>query len=484
MVMKEISGNRRTMKKPMFNTKAMLFLLATVVFISLLFFMPGNIEWSAKVGISVMVYGILLWALEPVPLGMTSVLTIVLLLLFKGTTIDVALSGFASSAVFLIIAGMMMAKAVNSTPLMERITYALLAKWGKSSRGIFMGMFLLMQIQAFFIPATAVRAQLVTPVVLSILKVVGAGPRSNFTKLMLVGTAYAGNISGTAILTAAIGNILTIEILQLYLGVTLSYFDWFLYALPIWLLLIIVIPAVLWFSYPPEPYSFEKLQKEMLEKSKKMRTLSKVEKRSIVILTLTVLLWMTQPLHGYHPTIPALLAVVLFAFPRIGVVDWKKVVDVNFDLVLLVGATLSLGFVLIDSGAIDLLAGVVTSDIVQHAFGNPWLALCLVVIISQIYHLGVTNVSTAVVTLLPVLIGLSLEVGIDPVVIAFASAVTLLFGYILVVETMPNVVVHSTGLVKQRDFYLPGILATIATSAITLLVAYTWWRWLGFWPIG
>lgn len=126
----------------------------------------------------------------------------------------------------------------------------------------------------------------------------------------------------------------------------------------------------------------------------------------------------------------------------------------------------------------------VTSDIVQQAFGNPWLALCLVVIISQIYHLGVTNVSTAVVTLLPVLIGLSLEVGIDPVIIAFASAVTLLFGYIFVVETMPNVVVHSTGLVKQRDFYLPGILATIATSAITLLVAYTWWHWLGFWPAG
>lgn len=482
--MKEISRNRRTMKKTMFNKKAISFLSATVVFITLLFFMNGNIEWSARVGISVMVYGILLWALEPVPLGMTSVLTLVLLLLLKGTTIDVALSGFKSSAVFLIIAGMMIAKAVNATPLMERVTYALLAKWGKSSRGIFMGMFLLMQIQAFFIPATAVRAQLVTPVVLSILKVVGAGPRSNLTKLMLVGTAYAGNISGTAILTAAIGNILTIEILQLYLGVTLSYFDWFLYALPIWLLLIIVIPAVLWVSYPPEPYSFEKLQKEMLEKSKKMGALSKVEKRSIVILTLTVLLWMTQPLHGYHPTIPALLAVVLFAFPRIGVVDWKKVVDVNFDLVLLVGATLSLGFVLIDSGAIDLLAGVVTSDIVQQAFGNPWLALCLVVIISQIYHLGVTNVSTAVVTLLPVLIGLSLEVGIDPVIIAFASAVTLLFGYIFVVETMPNVVVHSTGLVKQRDFYLPGILATIATSAITLLVAYTWWRWLGFWPIG
>lgn len=469
-------------KKLLFTKRAITFTLATLLFLALLYFIPSHVDWNARVAISVMAYGLLLWAMEPIPLGMTSVLTLVLLLFLNGTTIDTALSGFASSAVFLIIAGMMIAKAVNATSLMERVTYAILAKWGKSPKGIFAGMFLLMQVQAFFIPATAVRAQLITPVVLSILRVVGAGRESNFSKLMLIGTAFAGNISGTAILTAAIGNILTIEILQSYLGTSLSYLDWFIYALPIWLLLIITIPIIVWFCYPPEDYSFSDLQKEMKEKQTALGKFSSKEIKCLLILTLTVILWMTQALHGYHPTIPALLAVVLLAFPRIGVVKWNKIIDVNFDMVLLIGSTLSLGFVLIETGAIDLLAGLFTADIVQQAFSNPWLALCLVVILSQIYHLGVTNVSTAVVTLMPVLIGLSLQVGIDPVIIAFASSVTMLFGYILVVETMPNVVIHGTGLIKQRDFYLPGIVATVVTTIITLLIAFTWWRWLGFWP--
>ncbi|MBR3120608.1 MAG: anion permease, partial [Oceanobacillus sp.] len=179
------------------------FLFSTVIFLGLLFLLPEDIDWSAKATISIMVYGLLLWAFESLPLGMTSVLVLVLLLFLHTVSVDVVLSGFASPAVFLIIAGMMIAKGVNETPLMNRVTYWMLQKWGSSAKGIFIGIFLLMQIQAFFIPATAVRASLMVPVVVSILKSVGAQKGSNFSKLMLIGTAYAGNISGTAILTAA-----------------------------------------------------------------------------------------------------------------------------------------------------------------------------------------------------------------------------------------------------------------------------------------
>src|SRR5699024_7312962 len=352
--------------------------------------------------------------------------TLVLLLLLKAIPVETVLSGFASPAVFLIIAGMMMAKGINQTKLMERVTYGLLSKWGNSPKGIFLGLFLLMQLQAFFIPATAVRVSLMIPIVLAVISAVGAKKGSNFNKLMLVGTAYAGNISGTAILTAAVGNILTIEILQIYTGKTLSYFHWFLYALPIWVLLILIIPFILWKCFPPEEHSFEALQRQMKEKYNKLGSFTKAEKKCLTVISFTALLWITESLHGYHPTVPAMLAVVCMALPQIGFVDWRKMVDINFDTILLIGATLSLGFALIESGALDLLAALFSSEYILQLFSNPWGALILIVVISQIYHLGVTNVSTAVVTLLPVLIGLSVEVGLDPVVISFASAITVL----------------------------------------------------------
>ncbi|QQK80350.1 DASS family sodium-coupled anion symporter [Salicibibacter cibi] len=459
------------------------FSVSILFFLGCLLLLPEGIAWEARATISIMVFAIFLFALEPIPLGMTSVLAMVLLLFFQAVPIEVVLSGFANPAVFLIIAGMMIAEGVRQTPLMNRVTYALLSRVGHSAKGTFNGLFLLMQLQAFFIPATAVRMTLIMPMVLSVLSVVGAKKESNFSKLMMVGTAYAGNISGTAILTAAVGNILTVEILQLYVGETLSYLDWLLYAFPIWMLLMITIPWIVWKCFPPENgYSFDALKRDMKEKRASLGAFTRAEWKCIAILCLTVLLWMTQPFHGYHPTVPALLAVVLMGLPKVGFIEWKNLVKVNFDMVLLIGATLSLGFSLIESGAIDLLEEVLSAEWLLAAFSQPWLALLLVVIISQIYHLGVTNVSTAVVTLLPVFIGLSVQVGLDPVVISFAAGLTTLFGYILVVETMPNVVAHGTGLVKQKDFYIPGLWATLATTIITLVVIYTWWNWLGFWP--
>src|SRR5699024_450479 len=62
-----------------------------------------------------------------------------------------------------------------------------------------------------------------------------------------------------------------------------------------------------------------------------------------------------------------------------------------------------------------------------------------------------------------------------PTVMSAASPVSLLLGFLLVVETMPNVAVRSTGRVSQKDFLWPGMWATPANVVIMTLVAYTYW---------
>src|SRR5690554_1724143 len=117
MTMKQKTQHENLIKR------IIIFSIVTVIFLLFLWFLPENVDWSARVAIAVMVYGLLLWALEPIPIGLTSVLVLVLILFLNATSIDTALSGFSSPAVFLIVAGMMIAKAVNATPLMQRITY-------------------------------------------------------------------------------------------------------------------------------------------------------------------------------------------------------------------------------------------------------------------------------------------------------------------------------------------------------------------------
>ncbi|WP_031545448.1 SLC13 family permease [Salinicoccus luteus] len=462
--------------------QAAVFASAVLLFIAVLIFLPDTVSWPARSTIAIMVFGLVLWAFAPIPIELTSIVIIVLLIVMKPVEMDVILSGFASPAVFLIIGGMMMAVGVNQTLLVKRMTYFLLSLMGKSAKGIYIGFFILMQVQAFFIPATAVRASLMLPILSNIIEETGVDERSNFNKLMYIGAAFGGNVSGAVVLTAAIGNILAVEILRLYEGVSTSYLQWFIYAAPMWLLLVLATMYIVWKCYPPESYSFEKLQIEMKSKYDALGTLSIDEKKCIGILVVTILIWFTESWHGYHPTFGALLAVILMSVPVTGFAAWKRMLDINFGMVLLIGATLSLGYSLIESGAIDLLEVLVSPQIVLDVFSNPWLAIPITIIVSQIYHLGVTNVSTAVITLMPVLISLSVQSGVDPVVIVFASAISMLLGFLLIVETMPNVVVHSTGRVSQKDFLWPGLWLTLASIAIMIVIAYTYWRWIGFWP--
>jgi hypothetical protein len=61
---------------------------------------------------------------------------------------------------------------------------------------------------------------------------------------------YCGHDDGPAILPAAIGNVLTVEILNLYLHTSISYFRWLWLAFPIWLLLIPAVWYIIRRTYP------------------------------------------------------------------------------------------------------------------------------------------------------------------------------------------------------------------------------------------
>lgn len=182
------------------KTRWIILISATVLFLAVLFFLPDTITWSARSTISIMLYALILWAFAPIPMGLTSVFVLMLLLLLKPVDIEIVFSGFASPALFLIIGGMMMAIGVNHTLLIKRMTYSLLSVMGKSAKGIYIGFIILMQVQAFFIPATAVRATLMMPIVSNIIEETGASKDSNFSKLMYIGSAFGGNISGVAVL--------------------------------------------------------------------------------------------------------------------------------------------------------------------------------------------------------------------------------------------------------------------------------------------
>jgi di/tricarboxylate transporter len=110
---------------------------------------------------------------------------------------------------------------------------------------------------------------------------------------------------------------------------------------------------------------------------------------------------------------------------------------------------------------------------------NPLLSVIVVILLAQVFHKLISNVATAVVILVPILISVAQKGDIDPLVIGFTTGLTCLFGFMLIVESMPNLLAHSTGMITQKDFLKPGFYATIISVIATILVASTWWQWIG-----
>ncbi|MBX9973587.1 DASS family sodium-coupled anion symporter [Cytobacillus firmus] len=463
------------------SSKTFTLMLGAALSASVYAVLPGSSD-SAKIMLALLVLSVFYWTFEPLPLGVTAVLLLVLMLLFKIVTMDIIFSGFSSPAIFLIIGGMMLARGVNDTPLAKRLAYLILAKWAGTAKGLLASILLIPQVQAFFIPAVAVRATLILPVALMALDHIGVKKDGNLRKMILLGVAFGGTISGTIVMTAAIGNILTVELLKQFLGVQITYLQWFMYTVPIWLFLIPLSWLILIKSFPlpKENEEFHHLKEEMDKKLKELGTINTDEKKCIGILILIVCLWFTEPLHGLHPSIPTLIGVILMAFPGVGCSKWDNMVKINFDTILIMGVTLSLGYAFNQSGAAELVGDALSAGWIIDLLRSPLTGVASILIITQILHLAVANVSTAVVTLIPIFIGLSAKSGADPVLICLTASLACLHGYILVVEATPNIIVHSTGQIQQKEFIIPGIYMTIIMMIVTILTAVTWWNWIGF----
>lgn len=456
-------------------------LVAIAIFFLLYFGLPDTFSPSGKLMTAIVSFGVVLWALEPFPMGLTAFLILVMMLLFNLAEPEVVFSGFASPATHLVIAGMMIARAVNETALVKRVSYFILKKWGGRAKGLLGSLIIVQQIQAFFIPSSAVRAMLMLPIASMIIETVEAKPGSNLRKMIMLGVAFGGNISGTAIMTAAVGNILTVELLYRFAGIEITYFQWFLYTFPLWLILIPAIWMLLMRIYPlPKgEQAFPKVKKEMEAKLGELGSMNKQEWRCLIILLFIVGLWISQPVHGLHPSVPALIGAVVMTMPGVGCARWENVVKINFNTVLLLSVTLSMGYALVDSGAISTLSEYLSVDWFLALVQNPLTAAVMIIILTQVFHKMISNVPAAVVTLIPITIGVAANADIDPLGMAFTAGLTSLYGFLLVVETMPNLIVHSSGLISQRDFLKPGLYATIITMLATAFVASTWWKFIG-----
>ena len=257
--------------------------------------------------------------------------------------------------------------------------------------------------------------------------------------------------------------------LKEFTGIELTFFDWIKYAMPAALITVPAAVGIVYLMFRPDP------KYKLPQFDEAIGTWSALEKRCMVIIGLTFLMWLTKGIHGIDYSVTGMLGVAgLILF---GVLKWE---DINSNLewgtaLFIFGGGISLGLAMGYSGAADYFA-YLFFPLVQ---GGGWLLLFAGVgIFGALVTNAMANVAAAAL-ILPIVIPMAQLEGVNPAVLALCLGMATSFAMLLVIGCPPNAIAYSYRYFKSSDLTKAGALATPILLGMLVLVAAVWWKILG-----
>ncbi|QTN00638.1 citrate:succinate antiporter [Sediminibacillus dalangtanensis] len=449
-------------------------LLLISLILYLVFFLP-LIDWNIKTqAIAALIIIQMMWIGRVFPLAHSSLL-FMLLLSFHFFTYEETLAYFSSEVVWLLFATFIISRAFIETGLASRISLTVLKVSGGSGRALLLISFLLMLVLAILIPSNVGKGNLVASVLDRLLKNVRKINKiENLGKALFIGISYLTAISGALVATGASSTIYTFELFT-SVHADLNYITWILYFVPPVLLFTTLLWVLFIFKLPPEKIDRKKMVKLIEEGLDELGLLSLAEKKVMFIMGLTLLLWITQSLHGFSIPLVGLLGAVLTVTPWIGVWKWDQAKDsVNWDMMLFFASTLMVSGMLIKTGTI---ASIADSFISLISFQSPFLVILLLIVCTAILRIIFVNILGFLTIMIPLAIEIGETLGgYPPFLTAMVVFLVGIPGFFLITQSPVHLISHSFGYFSERELLSIG-LPSFSLWVLTILGAV-----IIYWP--
>jgi len=469
-----------SLKTKIQNPKDIAFIVIAFLVLAILYFIPTpeGLTFSGKIMIGILLMAAILWITEPIPLPVTGLLIMILQPLLQVLPAKDVFSSFGNQAVFFLIGAFIIAGAIEKHGLHRRIALKFLGLFEESPRLFTFGIMISCASLSFIMPEHGVAA-LFLPIVVSILIAMKIAPKqSNFGKICMLSVAYGCSIGSLGTLIGGARNPLTVGFLASEdIGITISFFDWMKYSMPVVLIALPLVWLVLQFSFPIEIQNITAAKKEIKNQVSIAGKISKNEIIVSVILIFTIFLWIFSSSSIYFGlAVGAILGSVLLFLTRS--VTWKDIESrVPWGIVLLYGGAITLGVGMERTGA-----GAWIADQIFTTFHiSPYLAILLLIIFTILLTEVMSNIG-AVAILLPIGFSFASKIGINPLFTSMIIALSGGLAFMLVIATPGNAITYSSGYYSTKDLFKAGVIANIICIAIVFFVAVFYWKEvLGIW---
>jgi sodium-dependent dicarboxylate transporter 2/3/5 len=286
--------------------------------------------------------------------------------------------------------------------------------------------------------------------------------KSGLSKALLLGISIAATIGGMGTIIGTSPNAIAVGLLGDN-GIRVDFLSWMVYGVPLAVALTAISCVVLLRVFVKDP---SPVDLQVFENKKSQTQKGSALYRLIVLITIivTILLWLTTPLHGI--SVAAIAAIPIVVLTLTGIITADDLKSLSWDTLFLVAGGLSLGEALESTGILEHYAGQIGS----MKMGST--AIMFVLVYAAMLFANIMSNAGTCTVLIP--LGFVLLPGLEKQValaIAFASS-TALF---LPVAAPSSSIVYSTGLLEQKDFRIGGLLIGILGP----LLAVIWILFIG-----
>ncbi len=431
---------------------------------------PGLSEPGHRI-LGVFLLAIVLWVTEAVPLHATATIIILLEIIFISDKAVLSLPGgfepptyqsvFANLAhpiLMLLLGGFFLADGAAKFDLDRNLARVMLKPFGRSPRKIMLGLMLITAVFSMFMSNTATTATMMM-VVLPVVQRLPTGDR------MRVGLALcipvAANVGGLGTPIGTPPNAIALGAL-IKQGINIGFLQWMMMAVPFVMVILLVAWGLLMLIFPSKETSIElKIESRFVT--------SRSAKVFYVTAAATIILWLTETLHGMSSSVVGFVPVAVLLSTR--VFTAKDLQSVQWHVLWLVAGGIALGAGVVASGLDDWMIGLVSWE--RMPAGLLVAALGLVALVLSTF---ISNSATANL-MVPIALSLAMSPGVDlnPCLAGVFVAVGASLAMAMPVSTPPNAIAVSTGMVRTKDMVVIGALVGGIGWALFALIAP--WLW-------
>ena len=448
----------------------------------------GVIDYTAAKGIGTAVWMIYWWVTRPVDITVTALLPAAINAIFNIAPMEGIISQYASSSIILIFGSCLLTAPWSEIGLDKRISLKALSLIGPSMKSQITVWLLAAVVLSNMMPNVVVVA-IFTPIAVSMLAAAGYTDikKCEAATPILCAIAWGSQVGGAGTPLGGAMNITAIKFIEDYTGTEFMYVDWITRMLPYTIIATAAVLAAMLLK-PMKTTSLEGTKEYFKKCYEELGPMKKDEKISMTLFVAAMLGSFIRPL--YADLIPGLVPAYLFLI--LGLVNffivsasshkllltWESAQrEVMWGMLLLFAGGLALGQILTDSGANDVIAGVISGASLSGGFFTVLVFTVFACIISEM-----TNSTVSAAVTLPIVIGVTQKMGLNPIPYIFTTCMAMNYESLLPVSVRAISVSYGLDADKLMKNGLP---ITVMRMVVAALAGYVMMMlWPGFGKLG